>query len=611
MESSPRPKSLNLRDLSDKFDERIAVVRREVEGMRSTLEDYIMPINKYTRPRAAVRGSQLFLPGVIKAVASNFNYKRIYQHMAAGGKRLHSTVIVVDVSQSTAGGSGDMMRGASMQLLHALESSGYESPSFITYAGDVRIVKTEDMAYDGATKALVVEALAPRPNELGSCDADAIHVGLDILEEAPNKHEKHIFIFTDGFSSRGLQLAGALSRADTDRVDVVAIDIGGGASGVSSSYSRWIRAAVPSSVPLAVAHMYEQQGGTGNDLDAVQIHTAKAASTIEEVLKTPSTVMRSLENMLNREETEALAYGGGARAAQMDICFVIDCTGSMEPYLHLVKEQVKSLPQNIKQGVKEKLTGLKLDMRMAVVPYRDINDGQLPIHRFYEAPESLEIKGSHSQPERKARRKKQKEDSHRQFVAAVSALQTDGGDDPAEDLLTGLHKTLDLNWNKNAVKFVFVITDAPAHRHGEQFGSLEIHDLGAEKDKYWDKPHPKGYTVRGIVEKLKAAKIDMQFCHVKRSATMLMDAAFRSIFNSDDETRMREGESLFKDEPGGAPPANLGAQHFVLALDGSGSMSGEPWNSLMDSVRTFVKARRENKGQGESNDLISIVLYNQ
>ena len=52
-----------------------------------------------------------------------------------------------------------------------------------------------------------------------------------------------------------------------------------------------------------------------------------------------------------------------------------------------------------------------------------------------------------------------------------------------------------------------------------------------------------------------------------------------------------------------------GVYHFVLCLDDSGSMTGNPWNDLVTAVNAFV-AQRQSLPSSASSEMISIVIYN-
>ena len=45
--------------------------------------------------------------------------------------------------------------------------------------------------------------------------------------------------------------------------------------------------------------------------------------------------------------------------------------------------------------------------------------------------------------------------------------------------------------------------------------------------------------------------------------------------------------------------------HYILLLDASGSMNGEPWNNLLDGVREFIKIRVDSG----SSDRITIIVF--
>ncbi len=58
----------------------------------------------------------------------------------------------------------------------------------------------------------------------------------------------------------------------------------------------------------------------------------------------------------------------------VDICFCIDVTGSMAPFLRATKEQIAAIVMGIAPKVKERFTLTKLTLHFAIVAYRDVGD---------------------------------------------------------------------------------------------------------------------------------------------------------------------------------------------------------------------------------------------
>lgn len=69
---------------------------------------------------------------------------------------------------------------------------------------------------------------------------------------------KTCFVFTDGYSSAGLDLTRALYRAEEEGVGVVAVAVGLDKAQVKHSYRQWVAAALPSALPQALRALFEQ-----------------------------------------------------------------------------------------------------------------------------------------------------------------------------------------------------------------------------------------------------------------------------------------------------------------------------------------------------------------
>ncbi|CAM4849858.1 unnamed protein product [Rotaria magnacalcarata] len=131
----------------------------------------------------------------------------------------------------------------------------------------------------------------------------------------------------------------------------------------------------------------------------------------------------------------------------IDVCFLMDCTNSMEKHI----DQVKNYIFNTVALLQTRFPHLNL--RLAFVGYRDLN---LPIDEQYSILDFTDV-----------------EEFHR-FVSNVGCRW---GRDVCEDVLGGLQKITELEW-KQSVRIMIHIGDAPAH--GQRY-----HDLSDEHDDYF------------------------------------------------------------------------------------------------------------------------------
>ena len=127
----------------------------------------------------------------------------------------------------------------------------------------------------------------------------------------------------------------------------------------------------------------------------------------------------------------------------LDLCFVIDATGSMSSYIDLVKRSLMQIITLINEISDED------QVRMGVVIYRDYGDGDKSI----EVTDLVVVNDDNL--------KKNKVIDHLQKVKCF------GGSDTPEDVRGGLTRAVtDLSW-KGDHRFVILVADAPCH--GKQY----------------------------------------------------------------------------------------------------------------------------------------------
>lgn len=128
--------------------------------------------------------------------------------------------------------------------------------------------------------------------------------------------------------------------------------------------------------------------------------------------------------------------GGGSTG--VDLCFILDLTGSMGSWIAAAKQQITGIAKNVKKVLKEKQNKVVVP-RVSFVGYRDIGDGTGNTEVWKEFTEDI--------------------DSVCNYVNTQGAS---GGADTPEDMAGGFWRALKLNWESQA-RFVILITDAPCH----------------------------------------------------------------------------------------------------------------------------------------------------
>jgi hypothetical protein len=167
----------------------------------------------------------------------------------------------------------------------------------------------------------------------------------------------------------------------------------------------------------------------------------------------------------------------------VDVCFVIDTTGSMKRYFAKVQETITRIIRDNQVNMK-KLGKSATDFRFAVVDYRDHEpEADYIFHTCDFTTDTL-------------------------ASAYVADLRPGDGGDLPEAVLDGLDAACELKWRDKADRLLFHILDAPPH--GKIYHS--------EKDEKWPKGCPCGKTAQGVLQTMKNKNIKY---HVLRCSDLL------------------------------------------------------------------------------------------
>ena len=361
-----------------------------VTDLTDVFENAVFPCNKFTRRRADVNGSQLYLPGLIKAVCTDFNYKKFFCKKTGGGKREYSVCILVDTSSSMFGAPANSSCTALVILVAALAQAGIDNVSIMSFGSGVRLLKTEDEAWDGAVAWSVLSALNDMEDyasNLATCDVNAVRAASLLLEAGAARGSKKIFVLSDGFSSTPSKIRATASALN---IDVVGIHVGMDRTDIHKSYSQWIFAAVPSALPDAFRCMFIEGASGAHALDEVvqeevfnrrvlALGSTERMQTLFDAIESES-VFGKLKDALRGEREASISGGSGPGIVTMDLCFVIDVTGSMQKYMPIVRGNMTDICTSVKAAVLEKHPDLCLYIRYALLAFRDITDA--PAERF-------------------------------------------------------------------------------------------------------------------------------------------------------------------------------------------------------------------------------------
>ncbi|CAF4820506.1 unnamed protein product, partial [Rotaria sp. Silwood1] len=548
-----------------------------IDDLSTVLGDLVFPLNKFTRRRAALRGSSLYLPGLIKAMTTEWNYKKIFSAKLAGGKRDHAMCLVIDVSTSMFGTLSIGTIDTIVILIAALRKLSLENFGIIVFGENVRLIKTSEQAWDTTCIYTLIQQLRFDRDD-DTKDADAIEAAIDLLDHCSVRGEKRIFILTDGYSNCGSRLSIVQQRAEDHGIDLLAMAIGIDQTNLKSVYKRYLQCATPYGLPKALRALFENETQLFSlewppNINTDSNKTDDSIITIDNLfddIKSKKIFRELIEDLVGQRDLMLINSGQPPSNMTVDICFCLDCTGSMSRWISAAKDQMKSIIEGITKLIEKEYPSLKLQLRFAIVGYRDIGDQP----QFFTQDFT---------------------DDTNQVINFLNTLIANGGGDIPEDVLSALDRCLTLtNWSNTNARFIVLITDAPGH-------GPELNDnLNIDR-------HPQGtgiHTVKSICDRLlkKDAEIDLMFCQIKPKATAKMEKAFQTHYDAQkDETgKVFTTIQLFDDKQ-----QETQSFHFVFVLDESGSMAGE-WNSLQSAYGAFLTRRNDDQG---GDDHFSVIQF--
>ncbi len=184
-----------------------------------------------------------------------------------------------------------------------------------------------------------------------------------------------------------------------------------------------------------------------------------------------------------RKAHDAANGGGGGQGGaplDIDLAFLMDCTGSMGSWMRQCQEKVVEIVDQ----VQKKFVGSK--MRVAFVGYRDKSDKDRFAVCSFTDPKTIKA-----------------------FIAKQEA--TGGGDIP-EDVAGGIRELLALSWGKGVARVAIHIADAPAHGTDYHDTSMsDNHAALAEDEK-----------LEPLMHKLANKQIDFYFMRLNDSTDKMV-----------------------------------------------------------------------------------------
>ena len=245
-----------------------------------------------------------------------------------------------------------------------------------------------------------------------------------------------------------------------------------------------------------------------------------------------------------------------SQAQTTDICFTMDCTGSMFSHIYNTKNVVIKLMNEMKLKFKHSTS-----FRMAFIAYRDVNDvKRFEIHDFEEDAEKI-----------------------KNFIANLKAK---GGDDECEDINGAFQKVLKLNW-KNFNRILFHIGDAPPHNQQYHNSSNDSYPAGYKDD----------ISFNTILQEMNEMRIMYKFFKINNSTDKMIQE-FLKIINSDlSFNKNMIGEAKL-DTPEQIKDLLISVATSVVSLSSSNSLSSDPNfygknKKSLESIKSHISERRE------------------
>ncbi|CAM9127088.1 unnamed protein product [Scytosiphon promiscuus] len=147
-----------------------------------------------------------------------------------------------------------------------------------------------------------------------------------------------------------------------------------------------------------------------------------------------SSLTKRIEAEIVRLERSTACLSSGD-TVKVDLCFVMDCTGSMSRWIDQAKKKLFAIIEQTKKDIEN------LELRVAYIGYRDFRDNK----RHFEGPYDF-----HSEEELP------------QLEAKLSGIRAGGGPGFVADVAGGIKHATQLSWC-SPVRLCILFADAPCH----------------------------------------------------------------------------------------------------------------------------------------------------
>lgn len=178
------------------------------------------------------------------------------------------------------------------------------------------------------------------------------------------------------------------------------------------------------------------------------------------------------------------------------LCFVLDCTGSMDPWIEAAKTKMQEIVDDVYAKHPNTIVSL------ALVAYRDYGD-RVPFS-VYDFGTAVDLQGR------------------------LGDLHAEGGEDVAEDVAGAFKRATELSWEGADIRMIFHITDAPAH--GLQFHPVHLSDRFPQGD-------PEGLDPLAFLDRWARLGYHYTFVRITKKTDMMLNVFHRVYASVPDASR--------------------------------------------------------------------------
>ncbi|KAL4463541.1 hypothetical protein ABPG72_010883 [Tetrahymena utriculariae] len=187
----------------------------------------------------------------------------------------------------------------------------------------------------------------------------------------------------------------------------------------------------------------------------------------------------------------------------IQICFLVDATGSMDPYVEKVSQEIDNICQSIKLVQQS-----DLNIYVSMVAYRDRTDNNS--NEKIDFTENLD-----------------------EFQTFIRHLSYEGGNDECEDVQIGLKEVINIKWKQNALKILIWIADSPCH--GQEFHDDSVNDEFPEDD---------GEDLKKLLKQICDLDIDIYFYKINDTTNQMIDILKKFVIKYDKQLRQQQFQDI-------------------------------------------------------------------